>query len=50
VGGDTYTWAGEFDVPVCFTSDQMEAQIASRHPSGEYLVNWPSIELEEIRL
>jgi uncharacterized protein (TIGR02217 family) len=50
VGGDTYTWSGEFDVPVSFSTDQMEAQIQNRHPNGEYLINWPSIELEEVRL
>lgn len=49
VGGDTYTWNGEFDVPVAFTSDVMEAEIVNRGRDG-LLISWPSCQVEEIRL
>lgn len=49
VSGDTYTWVGEFDVPVCFASDAMKAEVVSSH-SDQYLIGWPSVEIEEIRL
>lgn len=47
-GGDTYTWVGEFDVPVAFVDDALD--------NVEVTGNWqailhglPSIKLEEIR-
>ena len=48
VGGDTYTWSGEFDVPVTFSDDawtaSLEVSTQNLHlQSGE-------IKLEEIRL
>lgn len=47
VAGDTYTWAGQFDVPVGFTTDKMEATTTR---SGAGLVTaWPNIILEERR-
>lgn len=47
--GDVYTWAGEFDVPVAFVNDNMDAEIVNRNgPRGELLMSWPSIQLEEI--
>ena len=46
-GGDTYTWAGQFDVPVGFTTDRMEA-ITTKNNAG-LLIEWPSIVLEERR-
>jgi uncharacterized protein (TIGR02217 family) len=51
-GGDVYTWAGEFDVPVAFVNDQMEAEIVDRSPASgrELLLSWPTIQVEEIRL
>jgi len=48
--GDTYAWEGEFDVPVAFADDAMEAEIVNRNAADGYLVQWPSIVLEEIRL
>ncbi len=50
VSGDTYTWVGEFDVPVAFTSDVLEAQVVNRNPQKGLLVEWPAITLDEIRL
>lgn len=47
--GDTYAWVGEFDVPVAFAADEMEAEIVDAG-AGEYLVQWPQIVVEEIRL
>lgn len=48
--GDTYTWTGEFDVPVAFTSDVLEAVIENKNPGvDQLLIRWPSIQLEEIR-
>jgi uncharacterized protein (TIGR02217 family) len=47
VVGDTYTWAGEFDVPVAFTSDV--AQFEMQRGQDSLLVNWQGLEVEEIR-
>lgn len=49
VAGDTYTWSGEFDVPVAFTSDVMEIEIANKS-DGQFAMTWPTIQVEEIRL
>lgn len=52
-GGDFYTWSGEFDIPVAFTSDILETVIENKTGSGgtsDFLISWPSIQLEEIRL
>lgn len=48
VGGDTYRWVGEFDVPVAFADDNMEHEIVDVADT-DYLMRWPSIVLEEIR-
>lgn len=48
-GGDTYAWVGQFDVPVAFTSDTMEAEIVDTG-DGEYLMRWPQVEVEEVRV
>jgi uncharacterized protein (TIGR02217 family) len=48
VGGDIYAWIGEFDVPVAFENDEMEAEIVDK--GDEYLVRWPNILVEEIRI
>lgn len=49
VGGDTYTWSGEFDVPVAFVSDEFMPEIINK--SGEeFLIASGQIMLEEIRL
>lgn len=47
-GGDVYTWTGEFDVRVAFTSDAMEHEIVNKG-SGGLLIQWPSIQVEERR-
>lgn len=47
--GDTYTWAGEFDVPVTFQDDAMDG-ITLDGVEGNELLGLPSIPLEEIRL
>lgn len=49
VGGDTYTWEGEFDVPVTFQDDTMD-QIELDGNWNAVLQALPSIKLEEIRL
>jgi uncharacterized protein (TIGR02217 family) len=48
VSGDTYAWAGEFDVPVAFSRDDLEAEWLG--PKGFLQLSWGSIDLEEIRL
>jgi uncharacterized protein (TIGR02217 family) len=48
--GDTYTLTGQFDVPVSFTDDAMQAMIVDSHADGEFLLEWPNIVLEEIRV
>ena len=46
--GDTYSWVGEFDIPVTFSDNEWTAQII---PGGaSYLGVSGSIKLEEIRL
>ena len=50
VGGDTYSWTGEFDVPVAFTSDMMEAVIENKNGGGFPHHLAFSIQVEEIRL
>jgi uncharacterized protein (TIGR02217 family) len=47
--GDTYTCVGEFDVPVAFADDAMDVEIVDRG-ADEYLMRWPSITLEEVRV
>lgn len=46
---DALTWAGEFDVPVRFDTDQMDSTIISRSGSS-FVVGWDSIRLVEIRV
>lgn len=50
VSGDTYTWTGEFDVPVAFMSDEFMPIIENRTDNDEFLINSGPIMLEEIRL
>lgn len=47
--GDVYRWSGQFDVPVAFLNDQMEAIIENRNVSAGFLISWPSIQLKETR-
>jgi uncharacterized protein (TIGR02217 family) len=49
VSGDTYAWTGEFDVPVAFTSDMCEASIDNKS-GGQFVISWPNVQVEEIRL
>lgn len=49
LGGDTYTWTGEFDVPVAFVSDDFLPVILNKQGQN-FLIESPPIELEEIRL
>lgn len=49
VSGDTYTWTGEFDVPVAFVSDEFLPVILNKN-NLDFLIESPPIELEEIRL
>lgn len=48
-GGDVYTWTGEFDVPVAFTSDEFFPSIVNKS-GDEFLLDGGPIEVEEIRL
>lgn len=47
--GDTYTWSGEFDVPVTFTSNEWTQQLEAMNGQGA-LASMPMIQLEEIQL
>lgn len=47
--GDAYTWTGQFDVPVAFVNDSLEAVILNKGRDG-LLIQWPAIQIEEIRL
>jgi uncharacterized protein (TIGR02217 family) len=46
---ETLTWAGEFDIPVRFESDELDDLIVQTLPNGEKLLQAPSIVLVEIR-
>lgn len=46
---DTVTWAGTFDVPVRFDSDQLEAVIQDKTGAGELLITAP-IQLIELKV
>lgn len=43
------SWTGEFDVPVRFDVDELKAQIVNRVPGGDYIIEWASIPLVELR-
>lgn len=47
VGGDVYTWSGQFDVPAAFVDPAAVFQVIG---GPRMLTEWPSIEIEEIRL
>lgn len=47
--GDVYTWSGEFDVPVAFVQDQLEAVIENKNQHDGFLISWPSVQVEETR-
>lgn len=47
-GGDVYTWAGEFDVPVRFDTDQLRASVVDQTDSGDLLMQWDSVPLVEV--
>ncbi|ARK56311.1 hypothetical protein BOC36_24900 [Burkholderia pseudomallei] len=47
---DTLAWAGQFDVPVRFDTDEMKKQVMNRNgPNGDLLVDWGSIPIIEVR-
>lgn len=45
----TLAWAGTFDVPVRFDTDQFDRQMLARQISGEYIVQAVQIPLLEVR-
>jgi uncharacterized protein (TIGR02217 family) len=47
VGGDVYTWSGKFDVPAAFRDPGAVFRVIG---GSAMLTEWPSIEIEEIRL
>lgn len=47
---DALTWAGEFDVPVRFDTDELLAGLDDKSASGSLVVTWGSIPLVELRL
>jgi uncharacterized protein (TIGR02217 family) len=49
VAGDTYTWAGEFDVPVTFSDDAWLQQLEAMNTDGA-VATMPAVNLEEIVL
>lgn len=48
MAGDTYAWAGQFDVPCEFATDTME-NAASIGADGGLLMGWDSIPIQELR-
>ena len=51
VGGDVYTWAGEFRVPVRYDSDRLPSAVTNKQPApdGELFVSCAGITLVEVR-
>jgi uncharacterized protein (TIGR02217 family) len=47
-GGDSYAWAGEFDVPVTFTDDEWTASLEIANDATAWMTSG-AIKLEEIR-
>jgi uncharacterized protein (TIGR02217 family) len=47
-GGDTYTWEGQFDIPVTFSDDEWVSQMQATMTNIAIVP--PSVRLEEIRL
>lgn len=47
VGGDTYTWAGEFDIPMTFVSDEWVSELEV-NLDNLHIIS-PEIMLEELR-
>lgn len=45
-----FTWTGEFTVPVRFDADPMNAMIIDKGPGNEYLIEWRSVPLREVRI
>jgi uncharacterized protein (TIGR02217 family) len=43
------TWAGEFDVPVRYDTDKLEAQIISRNEHDGFIYSWSSIPVVELK-
>jgi uncharacterized protein (TIGR02217 family) len=46
--GDTYQWAGEFDLACAYRADTLPGAIINRKPADDYLVQCESILIEEI--
>lgn len=44
------TWAGEFDVPMRFDTDRLQARIVSRNPSSGLIHEWDAINIVEIQV
>lgn len=49
-GGTPTAWVGQFDVPVAFTSDLLQAEIVNKRGDDQFFLSWQSIGLREIRL
>jgi uncharacterized protein (TIGR02217 family) len=49
VGGDTYTWSGQFNVPCRYDVDRLPAQAINRQSEGELLVSCGSVPIVEVR-
>lgn len=47
---DALTWAGEFDVPVRFDTDEMQYSITHRRGNGELIMNWSGVPIIEKRI
>lgn len=44
------TWAGEFDVPMRFDTDHLQARVEARNPAAGLLHRWEAIPVLEIRV
>lgn len=48
--GTPTAWAGEFDVPARFDTDQMRGEIIDRNGTSGFVIGWESIPIVEVRL
>jgi uncharacterized protein (TIGR02217 family) len=49
IPAETWTWTGEFDVPVRFDTDVMKIGIVNKSASGTLLEDWQQIPVIELR-
>ena len=44
-----FTWSGEFDVPMRYDTDRLQARVVSANPSDGFIHSWESVPIVELR-